>query len=159
MYRILFVCTGNICRSPSADAVLRHEAAAQGLHLTVDSCGTHGYHIGEAPDPRAIRVAAQQGIAMDQLRARKLEEDDFYDFDILLAMDHGHLKELQRLQPRNSRARIELYLPFCGIESPQEVPDPYYGEIANFEYVLELVQDATVGLLQRLQSDDVTHTA
>ena len=72
---------------------------------------------------------------------------------------NGHLKELQRLQPRNSRARVELYLPFCGIESPQEVPDPYYGEIANFEYVLELVQDATVGLLQRLQSDDVTHTA
>ena len=150
--RILFVCTGNICRSPTADAVMQHALSARGIasQFTVDSVGTHSYHVGEAPDPRTIVTAAQHGINMQHLRARKLRQQDFHDYDILLAMDHGHLRNIQSLAPTNHTAEVALYLPYCGISSPEEIPDPYYGGQDGFDQVLDLCLRATDNLLARI---------
>ena len=150
--RILFVCTGNICRSPTADAAMRHALASRSLadNYHIDSVGTHSYHVGEAPDPRTINTAHKAGIDMSMLRARKLNTRDFYDFDVLLAMDHGHLSAMQSLAPTDSTAELALYLPYCGITSHQELPDPYYGGQDGFELVLDLCQRATDNLVARI---------
>ena len=152
-YRVLMVCLGNICRSPTAEGVLRHLAAkeAPGLSLEVDSAGTADYHLGAPPDPRSQRAALRRGIDIGGLRARQVAADDFARFDLILAMDAENLRELQALQPRNSHAKLELFLKYTPELKLREVPDPYYGNAAAFEKVLDLTTAAARGLLAALQ--------
>ena len=148
---VLMVCMGNICRSPSAEGVLRARLAAAGLsHVRVDSAGTHDYHLGEPPDPRSRATARAAGTPIDDLRARQVEAVDFQRFDLLLAADRGHLRDLQRLRPAGAGAQVELLLPWCGITAPQDVPDPYYGPPEGFIEVQALLEQAVQGLLGRL---------
>ncbi len=144
--RVLAVCLGNICRSPTAEAVLRHKLAAAGLdgHVEVDSAGTGGWHVGEPPDPRSQHHAARRGYDLSRLRARRVAEEDFHRFDLILAMDHDNLADLQRLAPDGVR-RAELRL-FAEIE----VPDPYLSGPAGFERVLDLVEAASDAWVQDL---------
>jgi protein-tyrosine phosphatase len=150
---VLFVCLGNICRSPTAEGVLRHLAAleAPGLALEIDSAGTADYHIGAPPDPRSQRAALRRGIDISGLRARQVATDDFTGFDLILAMDAGNLRELQAMQPRNSRAKLQLFLEYAPEQELRDVPDPYYGDSAAFEKVLDLTTAASRGLLAALQ--------
>ncbi len=152
--RILMVCTGNICRSPTAEGVLRHKLAQAGLGAVVQvgSAGTQGYHTAEPPDPRAVRAAATRGYDLARLRARPLRPDDFERFDVLLAMDQGHLEWLhKRRPPAATRSQLGLLMPLARRHpGVKEVPDPYYGGPAGFEHVLDLVEDACDGILDRL---------
>ncbi|MEZ5443642.1 MAG: low molecular weight protein-tyrosine-phosphatase [Lysobacterales bacterium] len=150
MRRILFVCTGNICRSPVAEGIARARARERGLDLHFDSAGTHDYHVGEAPDPRARAVAREAGTPVDDLRARRVAATDFGDFDLILAADRGHLRQLERWRPSKARAETALLLPWCGIDQPDEVPDPYYGSLEGFNEVQALLERAIDGLLLRL---------
>lgn len=149
MYRILFVCTGNICRSPTAEAVARQRIEAAGLAdlIMVDSAGTHGYHVGEPPDPRTLLAASRRGYDLSSLRARQLESDDFQRFDLLLAMDRGHLEIMQRKAPPVYRNRLKLFLSYAPSSGYEDMPDPYYGGDAGFETVLDLCESAVDGLL------------
>ena len=152
--RILMVCTGNICRSPTAEGVLRAKLQRAGLHgrVTVDSAGTQGYHAGEPPDVRAVRAAAQRGYAIGSLRARAVRPDDFATFDWLLAMDQTHVDWLRKRSPPAAAGRISLLMPFANLHpGTQQVPDPYYGGPAGFEHVLDLLEDACAGLVERLR--------
>jgi protein-tyrosine phosphatase len=151
--RILFVCLGNICRSPTAEAVVRALAALEApeLGLEVDSAGTAGYHVGEAPDPRMRAAAARRGYHLDALRARIVEPADFERFDLILAMDRENLAVLQRRAPERTRERVRLFLEFSPQGEPQEVPDPYYGGPNGFEEVLDLIESAARGLLTHLR--------
>jgi protein-tyrosine phosphatase len=154
--RVLLVCMGNICRSPMAEGVLRAKLQQAGLHtrVVVDSAGTHGYHTGEAPDPRAIRAAAQRGFELSVLRARPVQPEDFSRFDWLLAMDRANLAWLQSRLPEGAQVRIGLLMEHArGHAGVHEVPDPYYGAAAGFEHVLELVEDACDGLVGRLSAE------
>lgn len=150
--RILFVCMGNICRSPSAEAVLRELARREfpQLMLTVDSAGTHGYHVGEPPDARSIRAGRQRGYDLAPLRARQVEREDFVRFDWLLAMDEANLARLHELAPPGRADQARLFLEFAGESRRTDVPDPYYGEAADFELVLDLLEAASRRLLQQL---------
>ena len=147
--RILFVCLGNICRSPTAEGVLRHIAAVEApdLELTIDSAGTADYHLGSPPDPRSCAHAAQRGYSIEQLRARQVTAEDFHRFDLILAMDAENLRDLRALAPADARAHIALFLDFAPDGAGRPVPDPYYGEAAGFEEVLDLVEAAARGLL------------
>lgn len=151
-YRVLFVCLGNICRSPSAEGVLRHLAAqeAPNLALEIDSAGTADYHLGAPPDPRSQGAAHQRGIDISGLRARQITEADFARFDLILAMDSANLRELHALRPRNSRAKVKLFLEYAP-DLGREVPDPYYRDAAAFDEVLDLTTAAARGLLAALQ--------
>lgn len=152
---ILFVCMGNICRSPTAEGVARKLIERDGLSARVaklDSAGTHGYHAGEAPDPRAIRIARSRGYDLSRLRARQVTPDDFVRFDYLIAMDRANLKHLQKLCPSELQFKLELLMDSSSQFAEDEVPDPYYGGDAGFERVLEMVEDATQGLLKRVLS-------
>jgi protein-tyrosine phosphatase len=155
--RVLFVCMGNICRSPTAEAVLRSLAPrlAPELALEVDSAGTHGYHVGEPPDPRAQEVARSRGIDMSGLRARQLTPQDFERFDWILTMDRGNHTAALQLAPPARRRRVRLLLEFAPQLTLQEVPDPYYGGTADFERVFELAEQAGRGLLQALREGAV----
>lgn len=149
-YRILFVCMGNICRSPMADAVTSGLARREGLGplLETDSAGTHGhFHAGETPDPRARRVAARRGYDLSRMRARPVVVADFARFDFILAMDAENLANLQRMCPEGSRARLGLFLDYAPELGVNEVPDPYYGAESGFERVLDLCERAARGLL------------
>ena len=149
-YRILFVCMGNICRSPLADAVTQGLAQREGLAamLETDSAGTHGhYHAGEAPDPRARRVAAKRGYDLSKMRARRVIVADFDRFDRILAMDEDNLANLQRLCPEENRAKLGLFLAYAPDLGVFEVPDPYYGAESGFERVVDLCELAARGLL------------
>jgi len=154
--RVLMVCMGNICRSPTAEGVLRDRLQRAGLQprVAVDSAGTLDQHTGEPPDPRALRHAALRGYDLSAQRARAVRADDFTRFHWLLAMDEDNLSWLQRKAPPGSAARVELLMPyarrFAGI---QAVPDPYYGSAAGFERVLDLVEDACDGFVARLQGE------
>ncbi len=152
MTRILFVCMGNICRSPTAEAVFRTLATERGLeHLVeIDSAGTHAYHVGETPDPRAQRAAAKRGVSMEDLRARRVEVADFERFDLILAMDEDNLRILEDLCPDEHRHKLRLFLDFAVDVEVREVPDPYYGGQKGFEYVLDLVEKAAEGLLEEI---------
>lgn len=141
MYRILCVCTGNICRSPIAEGVLRAEAHKAGLSHTIqiDSAGIQGYHVGESPDIRAQTIAKKHGVDLKELRSRRFNDEDFELYHMILAMDMGHYKSLQLRNPSNSRASVELFLEYAGCEDSFEVPDPYYGTSDDFEDVFQLI--------------------
>jgi len=143
---VLFVCTGNICRSPTAEAVFRHHARAQGVegNFVIDSAGTHGYHIGDPPDPRAISTALARGVDMRGLRARKVDAQDFQRFDYVIAMDAGHYRVLSA--DRQGNAEIMMFLQDGG-----DVPDPYYGTLDDFENVYDIVGVECAQLLDRLR--------
>ncbi len=147
---ILFVCMGNICRSPLAEGIARHVLASTpaGRGVRLDSAGTHAYHVGKPPDPRAIAVARRHGIDIAGLRAREVQAEDFTRFDLILCADRQNLAALERLRPA-SAVEPELLLPWCGL-AQDEVPDPYYGDAASFERVFALLQQAADRLALRL---------
>ncbi|MGQ0709634.1 MAG: low molecular weight protein-tyrosine-phosphatase [Rhodoferax sp.] len=152
MTRILFVCMGNICRSPTAHGVMRHKLAAAGLlaRVEVDSAGTHAYHVGEPPDARSQQHARQRGYDLSQQRARAVQDADFARFDLILAMDAENLHRLRQRCPPQHQHKLGLLTQHCsGHPQAREVPDPYYGGEAGFEYVLDLVEDACDSLLAR----------
>jgi protein-tyrosine phosphatase len=144
---------GNICRSPTAEAVFRHMVEKRGLagRVFADSAGTHDYHAGEPPDARAIRVAARRGYDLSALRARQVVPGDFETFDYLLAMDLNNLARLQQWAPKIHIHKTRLFLEFGTIDPGGELPDPYYGGARGFERVLDLVEDAARGLLDEMQ--------
>jgi protein-tyrosine phosphatase len=148
--RVLFVCMGNICRSPTAEGVFRRLVEQQGLagQISVDSAGTHDYHIGDAPDPRSQSAAARRGYDLSGLRARQIVLDDFSTYHYILAMDKTNLGLLQQRCPENCRDRLKLFLEFADDGASGEVPDPYYGGAQGFEEVLDLVEHAAQGLLR-----------
>jgi protein-tyrosine phosphatase len=151
--RILFVCLGNICRSPTAEGVFRHllEREAPDLEVAADSAGTAGYHIGAPPDVRSQRHALARGIDLSALRARQVLADDYRSFDLLLAMDRDNLAALRRQRPAGAAARLQLFMEYAPELGANEVPDPYYGEAAAFERVLDLTTAASRGLIRALQ--------
>lgn len=151
--RVLFVCMGNICRSPTAHGVFRRliEAEALGRHVDIDSAGTHGYHVGEPPDPRAMAAALRRGVDIADLRARKAVADDFEQFDYVLAMDHDNYQRLQAICPAGREGKLRLFLDFAAGSPVREVPDPYYGGESGFEQVLDLIEQASAGLLQEIR--------
>jgi protein-tyrosine phosphatase len=150
---VLFVCMGNICRSPTAEGVFRHVVAESDLadRILIDSAGTHAYHVGKPPDQRSQSAAERRGYTLENLRARKVEAADFERFDYVIAMDRENQALLTELAEEEHRDRIRLFLEYStGRED--EVPDPYYGGAAGFERVLDLVEDASRGLLEALRS-------
>jgi len=144
--KVLVVCTGNICRSPTAEGVLRHLAAEMQIPLHVESAGTHDYHLGEPPDERAQHHARRRGYDLSRQRARRVRKSDFQEFDLILAMDRGHLGILQRQCPAEHRAKLRLFA------AQREVPDPYYGGPDGFEQVLDLVEAACRDLLAEIRT-------
>jgi low molecular weight protein-tyrosine phosphatase len=147
------VCLGNICRSPTAEGVLRSLAAheAPTLALQIDSAGTAAYHIGSAPDPRTQRAALKRGIDLSGLRARQVNAQDFERFDLILAMDRENLRELEAMMPPGARTSPQLFLDYAPDLKLRDVPDPYYRDAAAFEEVLDLCTAASRGLLAALQ--------
>jgi len=150
--RILFVCLGNICRSPSAEGVFRRvlQTQAPDLNIEVDSAGTHGYHIGEPPDRRAIAAASRRGIDLSGQRARQVMTDDFTAFDLIIAMDEQNANELRARVDAAQAARIRLMMDYAPSAGRRSVPDPYYGGAAGFEEVLDLLEEAAQGLLREV---------
>lgn len=148
---VLFVCMGNICRSPTAEGVFRHYVNKAGLadQIDVDSAGTHAYHIGEPPDRRANAAAERRGISLAEIRARRVTNDDFEFFDYIIAMDEDNQERLLERAPDEHRSKVQLFLSYASV-SETEVPDPYYGGAAGFERVLDLVEAASRGLLETL---------
>ncbi len=153
MFKVLFVCTGNICRSPTAEGVFRHMVAEAGLGggISVDSAGTHDYHVGEPPDPRSCAAAATRGYRIDDLRARKFSPRDFHHFDLVLAMDRGHHRFLTRVMPVTRAERLRLFLDFAPNLGVQDVPDPYYGGPEGFVQVLDLIEAGARAVLASLR--------
>lgn len=146
MIKVLFVCLGNICRSPMAEGIFRDLIEKAGLdqEVMVDSAGTHGYHIGEPPDPRAQSTTARHGIIITGLRGRQVQAADLQSFDYVLAMDTENLAFLQRLP---GSAHVRLFLEFASKPATREVPDPYYGGLGGFDQVYKLLEEAAQGLL------------
>jgi len=144
---------GNICRSPTSEVVFRARVEEAGLvqHILIDSVGTHDYHIGNPPDTRTQRAALQRGYDMSRLRGRQVEVADFTRFDYVLAMDYANLGILRRLCPVMERGRLGLFLEYASRHDESEVPDPYYGGADGFERVLDMVEDASEGLLRHIQ--------
>jgi len=152
--KVLFVCMGNICRSPTAEGVFRHIVKKEGLdgRIFTDSAGTHAYHIGEQPDLRSQETARKRGIDLSDLRGRKAVSQDFAEFDYILAMDNDNYQLLQQLAPSNDDATLKLFLEFSKDYSETEVPDPYYGGDQGFEHVFDLVESASYGLLEEIKT-------
>lgn len=153
-YAVLFCCTGNICRSPTAEGVFLQKVADAKLtgRIRVDSAGTHGYHVGEAPDPRAQAAARARGYDLSGLRARRVEREDFKRFDLVLAMDHYNRTFLAQLSPPAESHKLRLIMEYARRHAVSEVPDPYDGGSGDFAQVLEMLEDATEGLLQAIRS-------
>src|SRR5258708_34649899 len=153
-HRVLFVCLGNICRSPTAEGVLRFLAAKEAPHLAldIDSAGTADYHIGAPPDLRSQRAALRRGIDISGLQARQVAADDFARFDLILAMDRENLRELQTLKPRGSHALVKLFLEYAPELNLRDVPDPYYQDSAAFEQVIHLTTAPSPALLAAVSS-------
>ncbi len=150
--KILYVCTGNICRSPLAEALTRHEALKRGFapgNLEVASAGTHGYHVGDPPDARSVEVARRWGVSMKGQKARKVTLADFETFDLILAMDRGHLTALRQLAPPGAKAQLELFMAYAA-GTEEDVPDPYYGQIEDFIDVRDMVSDAISKIFTKL---------
>lgn len=153
IYRVLLVCMGNICRSPTAEGVLRKYITNNRLgdRVEVDSAGTHGYHVGEAPDSRTQRAAAMRGYNLSQLRARKVAYQDLEYFDLILAMDRSNLDNLRRMALPEQFDKIRLFMDYASHFEDDEVPDPYYGLGHGFDLVLDMVEDAAQGLVEELK--------
>lgn len=145
--KVLFVCTGNICRSPTAEGVFRKRLEERGLaqEIIVDSAGTHAYHVGETPDMRSVNAAKKRGVDIASLRARKVSSEDFYAFHYMLALDSGHLEFLQRMARKDATAKLSLFHDY-------DVPDPYYGKARDFEHVLDLIETASDAWINKLTS-------
>ena len=152
-YRVLLVCMGNICRSPTAEGVLRQFIKINNLGdvVEVDSAGTHGYHVGEAPDSRTQRAAAIRGYNLSQLRARKVARQDLDYFDLILAMDKSNLDNLQRMAAPEQQEKIQLFMDYAKNFDDNEVPDPYYGLGHGFDLILDMVEDASLGLINEIK--------
>jgi len=154
MVKVLFVCMGNICRSPTAEGVFQHMVKQINAEnkIIIDSAGTHAYHISNPPDVRAQEAALKRNIDLSELRARKVSKEDFEKFDYVIAMDESNKDDLFSICPPKYRDRIHLFLNFSDCEE-REVPDPYYGQGRGFEIVLDLVEDAAGGLLKHIQAN------
>ena len=154
MYRVLFVCTGNICRSPTAEAVFRHkyEARGQGKLFMTDSAGTHGYHTGEGPDPRSVNTAQLRGVSMEGIVARPVSVRDFDEFDLILALDEGHHKRLKAMMPKDAKAKLALFLDYHPNRKGESVPDPYYGDQRGFDHVFDLIDEGAEAMLDFLKT-------
>ena len=148
---VLFVCLGNICRSPTAEGVFRDKAVKNGIELHIDSAGTAGYKTGAPPDQRSQKVALARGYDLSRLKCRKVSEDDFAAFDMIIAMDHQNLKDLERKCPDEHKDKLSLFLSHCESEY-DEIPDPYYAGLKGFELVLDLIEEASDGLLFKMVS-------
>lgn len=155
MYKILFVCTGNICRSPSADALLRHYVEQDGLsdHIYTDSAGTHSYHVGEAPDARAVAALSGRGVSATGIQARQVSVEDFERFNMIVALDRGHYRLLSKMMPDGSFAALELFMDLAGDENNKDVPDPYYGGEGDFELALDLIDKGVLAILSKIKSE------
>ena len=154
MLRVLFVCTGNICRSPTAAGVFRDAVARAGLseRIAVESAGTHAYHEGDGADRRALRAALARGIDLGDHVARAVVLEDFLTFDYILAMDRDNHSHLLSRAPATRRARVELFMDYAPHLAASEVPDPYYGGRDGFDHVLDLVTEASEGLLSEIKA-------
>lgn len=152
MTSVLFVCTGNICRSPTAEGILRHKLQNLGLldRFTVDSAATHAYHVGHPPDERTIAAAQDYGVELGNLRARTVTARDFTDFKTILAMDHNHLRLLKTMTPEDHAGELRLFLDYCPGMEGQDVPDPYYGDINGFYRVYDLIERGVEGYLRSI---------
>jgi protein-tyrosine phosphatase len=151
MTAVLFVCLGNICRSPLAEGLFRHRALKAGLitRFMIDSAGTGGWHAGESPDRRSVAVAAGHGVEIAYQKARKVRADDFEHFDLILGMDRQNVTDLLALRPAKTKAGVALYLDYAlGVK--KDVPDPFYGEVREFEAVYQMCDEASTALLERL---------
>jgi len=159
MRRVLFVCLGNICRSPTAEGVIRAIAAREfpSLEIEFDSAGTANYHVGEPPDRRTVAAARRRGYDLSGLRARQVQPADFDRFDFVLAMDRANLAELDDRRPRSGTARVGLFLEYAPETGVAEVPDPYYGGVEEFERVLDLCEAAARGMLANLENENGPH--
>ena len=146
MKKVLFVCTGNICRSPTAEGVLRHLAEKMSIAVQVESAGTHDYHVGNPPDARAKHHARGRGYDLSAQRARQVRRRDFEEFDLIVAMDRGHLQILQHHCPPQHQAKLRMLV------NGHDVPDPYYGGPEGFEQVLDMVEAACLGLLSEMRT-------
>jgi len=155
MHKVLFVCLGNICRSPTAEGVFRAQVAAAGLSevIGIDSAGTAAWHIGKAPDQRAQAAATRRGYDLTALRGRQVAVADFGEFDYILAMDRSNLADLLAQCPAEQRHKVRLFLSFSSQWQDHEVPDPYYGGADGFDQVLDMVEDAAHGLLSDIRAE------
>ncbi len=153
MVKVLFVCMGNICRSPTAEGVFRKLVHAQRLEgaIEIDSAGTHGYHIGAPPDPRAQQAAARRGIDLSGLRGRQAVREDFSRFDYILVMDRENYDNLLEICPEECRQKVRLLLEYAPQRPEREVPDPYFGGIAGFDRVLDMIEEASANLLDDIR--------
>lgn len=151
--KVLFVCMGNICRSPTAESVFRTQVEQAGLskHIEIDSAGTHAYHVGSPPDGRAQQAGRKRGYQMAHLRGRRVSEKDFVEFDYVLAMDMDNLSILQSKCPQQHAHKVGLFMEHAKNFLEREVPDPYYGGPSGFEQVLDMVEDAAGGLLEHIR--------
>lgn len=143
--KILFVCSGNICRSPTAEGIFKKRIADAGLDIICDSAGTNGYHVGDPPDHRAVAVGMERGIDISHLQSRRVDEDDFYNFDIIYAMDGGHLSQLNAIKPSDATARVIPYAE--GID----VPDPWYGDKENFYETYDVIEREVDRIISELK--------
>lgn len=150
--RVLFVCLGNICRSPTAHGVFEARVVARGLEreIEVDSCGTGDWHVGHPPDRRALAEAKGRGYDLSELRARQVAPADFEHYDYILAMDRSNLRDLEAMRPSGFTGHLGLFLDFAPTADVREVPDPYYGGDDGFTHVLDLIEAASDGLLQEI---------
>ena len=155
MVKILFVCMGNICRSPTAMGVFQRLVEQTGLtqHIATESAGTHAYHVGNPIDPRALAAAMRRGIDLSRQRARRVDPKDFKQFDYILAMDEDNLRALRKACPPQHAHKLSLFLEFAPESNIREVPDPYYGGSTGFEQVLDLVEIGSEGLLRYLRQE------
>ena len=155
MIKVLFVCMGNICRSPTAQGVFEQLIAAEGLThgIGADSAGTTAYHLGQAPDGRAAAVAAARGVDLTGYRARQVEAADFHAFDLVLAMDRDNFAAMERIVPRERAPRLRMFLEFAPGLGIDDVPDPYYGGTDGFERVLDIIEAGSQGVLAHIRAE------